>query len=150
MMDGTILPRCCKRQDGIKSRPKFMPSSRFWSRKQRPFIDREYFKFSYGDASRGERIIDSQFATRTKYVSTTMAGSETMFGVNFADGRIKGYGLRSPRTRGDKMVIVPGPTEWVGRFLEVEVRDSNGHTLFADAVGEPSQKAGVPPAAAAV
>ena len=58
-----------------------------------PFID-AIFEFEYGDPSSGERIIDSQFATSTKYVSTTMNGDETMFGVNFADGRIKGYGLR--------------------------------------------------------
>lgn len=57
-----------------------------------PFIDTRDFKFSYGDTSSGERIIDSQFATSTKYVSTTMNGNDTMFGVNFADGRIKGYG----------------------------------------------------------
>ncbi|MBF0468798.1 MAG: DUF1566 domain-containing protein, partial [Desulfamplus sp.] len=38
-----------------------------------------------------ERIIDSQFASATKYASTTMNGSDTVFGVNFADGRIKGY-----------------------------------------------------------
>jgi hypothetical protein len=57
-----------------------------------PFIDTDYFNFEYGDESAGERIIDSQWATSTKYVSTTMNGAETMFGVNFADGRIKGYG----------------------------------------------------------
>lgn len=56
-----------------------------------PFIDSRYFNFSYGDESLGERIIDSQFASSTKYVSTTMNGNETLFGVNFADGRIKGY-----------------------------------------------------------
>lgn len=56
-----------------------------------PFIDASVFNFSYGDPGRGERIIDAQFATCTKYVSTTMGGNETMFGVNFADGRIKGY-----------------------------------------------------------
>ena len=70
--------------------------------KQRPFIDTKYFKFQYGNTARGERIIDSQFATCTRYVSTTMRGDETMFGVNFADGRIKGYGLKSPRTGRDK------------------------------------------------
>jgi hypothetical protein len=69
---------------------------------QRPFLNTKYFKFRYGNPSRGERIIDSQFATCTKYVSTTMRGDETLFGVNFADGRIKGYGLRSPRTGGSK------------------------------------------------
>jgi hypothetical protein len=56
----------------------------------KPFIDAGYFDFSYGLAT-GERIIDSQFATTTLYVDKS---SETkMFGVNFADGRIKGYGL---------------------------------------------------------
>lgn len=55
-----------------------------------PFID-DVFDFEYGDTGSGERIIDSQFATNNKYVSTTMEGADTMFGVNFADGRIKGY-----------------------------------------------------------
>ena len=57
----------------------------------KPFVNNEYFGFVYGDPAKGERVIDSQMATSTKYVSTTMHGSETMFGVNFADGRIKGY-----------------------------------------------------------
>ena len=56
-----------------------------------PFIDTDFFDFGYGDIDAGERIIDAQFATSTLYVSTTMDGNETMFGVNFADGRIKGY-----------------------------------------------------------
>lgn len=56
-----------------------------------PFIDTNYFAFNYGDQNAGERIIDAQFVTSTLYVSTTMNGAETMFGVNFADGRIKGY-----------------------------------------------------------
>ena len=58
-----------------------------------PFINTDYFEFGYGDTSAGERLIDAQYASSTKYVSTTMHGDETMFGVNFADGRIKGYGL---------------------------------------------------------
>jgi hypothetical protein len=56
-----------------------------------PFIDTRYFDFQYGDTGAGERVIDAQFASSTRYVSTTMHGAETMFGVNFADGRIKGY-----------------------------------------------------------
>lgn len=64
-----------------------------------PFIDTTYFKFEYGDTHNGERIIDSQFASSTLYVSTTMKGAKTDFGVNFADGRIKGYGLVDPRGR---------------------------------------------------
>ncbi len=56
-----------------------------------PFIDDETFGFGYGDESAGERIIDAQWASSTMYVSTTMNGNETMFGLNLADGRIKGY-----------------------------------------------------------
>ena len=66
-----------------------------------PFIDTDYFDFEYGDSAAGERIIDSQFVSSTKYVSTPTDGNEMVFGVNFADGRIKGYGLilhGSPKT----------------------------------------------------
>lgn len=56
-----------------------------------PFIDTNYFDFAYGDQNAGERIIDAQMASSNLYVGTTMGGDETMFGVNFADGRIKGY-----------------------------------------------------------
>lgn len=59
-----------------------------------PFINSNYFDFEYGDTSAGERLIDSQFASSTEYVSTTMDGDHTVFGVNFADGRIKGYGTQ--------------------------------------------------------
>lgn len=56
-----------------------------------PFLDTETFEFGYGDTSADERIIDAQWASSTIYVSTTMGGAKTMFGVNLADGRIKGY-----------------------------------------------------------
>ena len=69
-----------------------------------PFIDASFFRFQYGDPSRRERIIDAQYASSTRYASTTMNGMETVFGVNFADGRIKGYGLRTPR--GEKTFYV--------------------------------------------
>jgi hypothetical protein len=59
-----------------------------------PFIDTTYFDFAYGDTTAGERIIDAQYASSTLYVADTANdGGRTMFGVNFADGRIKGYGL---------------------------------------------------------
>jgi hypothetical protein len=67
----------------------------------KPFIDTDYFTFEYGREEEGERIIDSQYASSTKYVSTTMGGNETMFGVNFADGRIKGYPVMD-RRRGEQ------------------------------------------------
>ena len=66
-----------------------------------PFIDTKFIKFTYGDARAGERIIDSQWATSTRYV----ANSNQMFGVNFADGRIKGYGTSLPG-RGEKKFFV--------------------------------------------
>ena len=66
-----------------------------------PFIDTKFFKFAYGNTSAGERIIDSQWATSTRYV----ANSNQMFGVNFADGRIKGYGT-SLSGRGEKKFFV--------------------------------------------
>jgi hypothetical protein len=56
-----------------------------------PFIDTNYFDFEYGDISAGERIIDAQYWSSTEYVGTTMNQDATVFGVNFADGRIKGY-----------------------------------------------------------
>ena len=59
-----------------------------------PFMDTQYFKFAYGDTSAGERVIDAQYASSTLYVSAKT--EKMLFGVNFADGRIKGYGLSMP------------------------------------------------------
>jgi len=56
-----------------------------------PFIDTDYFDFVYGDESAGERIIDAQYWSNTQYVGTVFFGDIAIFGVNFADGRIKGY-----------------------------------------------------------
>ncbi len=56
-----------------------------------PFIDTEYFDFEYG--SNGERPIDTQILSSSIYNSKTMGGAETVFGLNVADGRIKGYGM---------------------------------------------------------
>ncbi|WP_216595937.1 DUF1566 domain-containing protein [Flammeovirga sp. OC4] len=65
-----------------------------------PFIDNSTFEFAYGDVSAGERLIDMQCATTNVYVSKEV---ETLvFGVNFADGRIKGYGTNNPHGSGDK------------------------------------------------
>jgi len=59
-----------------------------------PFIYNAVFGFGYGDTDAGERIIDAQWATTTNYVSTTMYSDVSMFGLNLADGRIKGYGIQ--------------------------------------------------------
>ena len=61
-----------------------------------PFIDTKFFKFAYGDTRAGERVIDSQYASSTKYVGKSARGFDKLFGVNFADGRIKGYDLQMP------------------------------------------------------
>ncbi len=62
-----------------------------------PFINTDYFDFLYGGAD--DRYIDAQWLSCTKYTSTTMGGAETLFGVNFADGRIKGYPIGIPDPR---------------------------------------------------
>jgi Protein of unknown function (DUF1566)/EF hand len=62
-----------------------------------PYINTDVFEFAYGDTKNGERFIDAQYWSSTLYVSTTMGGNKTAFGVNFADGRIKGYPAESIR-----------------------------------------------------
>jgi hypothetical protein len=62
-----------------------------------PYIDTRSFTFEYPDTADGHtRAMDAQYWSATEYVGTTMRGAATVFGVNFADGRIKGY----PRDRG--------------------------------------------------
>ncbi|WP_130470227.1 DUF1566 domain-containing protein [Candidatus Magnetaquicoccus inordinatus] len=61
-----------------------------------PFLNTDYFNFRYGNIRAGERYIDAQWLSSTPYVSTTMRGDKTIFGVNFADGRLKGYGYLPP------------------------------------------------------
>ena len=59
-----------------------------------PFIDVNFFDFAYGDINANERIIDSQYATSSVYVYNTSDLDKKLFGVNFADGRIKGYDMK--------------------------------------------------------
>ncbi len=61
------------------------------ARKPVPYINTKYFDFAFGNESKGERAIDAQYWTSTEYVGLTMRDNATVFGVNFADGRIKGY-----------------------------------------------------------
>lgn len=57
----------------------------------KPFIDTNFFDFGYGDTSVGDRFIDAHIVTTTFYTGKVYKFLQTMFGVNFADGRIKGY-----------------------------------------------------------
>ncbi len=79
------------------------------------FIDTTYFIQLLGDTSLGEREIDAQTWSSTEYVSTTMLNVETVFGVNFIDGRIKGYPKYKPGSNtANKMYfrMVRGNTEY--------------------------------------
>ena len=62
------------------------------------FIDQDYFIQPLGNTSIGEREIDAQTWSSTQYVGRTMNNDETVFGVNFVDGRIKGYPKYKPGT----------------------------------------------------
>lgn len=63
-----------------------------------PYIDTNYFGWTTGNTAIGERVIDAQDWSATKYKGLTMAGDSTVFGVNFVDGRIKGYPQYQPGT----------------------------------------------------
>lgn len=85
----------------------------------KPFLDDNYFAFGYGDTTSGERIIDAQYASSTLYVSTTMGGNQTMFGVNFADGRIKGYPVTpGPMEKSYYVKLVRGPSYGENDFID--------------------------------
>ncbi len=105
----------------------------------RPYIDTRFFDFKFGDTSRGERSIDCQDWSATKYVGTTMGGNETAFGVNFADGRIKAYPTTTRRPgRRDKRYIryVRGnPAYGQNRF-----RDNGDGAVTDEATGLTWQK----------
>jgi hypothetical protein len=97
-----------------------------------PFINTDYFDFLYG--ATGERYIDAQWLSSTKYVSTTLGGAETLFGVNFADGRIKGYGYRHPgRSRDSKKFYV----RYVrgGPYGQNQFKDNGDGTITDHATG---------------
>ncbi|MCP4708196.1 MAG: DUF1566 domain-containing protein, partial [Planctomycetes bacterium] len=50
-----------------------------------------FFDFQYPDTNKGWRIIDAQYRSCSVYKGLTMRGERSVFGFNFADGRIKGY-----------------------------------------------------------
>ena len=62
------------------------------------YIDIIYFEQPFGDILKGERIIDAQTWSSTQYKGLTFKGDSTIFGVNFIDGRIKGYPKYSPES----------------------------------------------------
>jgi len=92
------------------------PSSPTAPRDAVPFIDTDALNFEYGTA---ERFIDAQYVTQTAYRGRAM-GQPAFFGVNFADGRIKGYPQRGRR----------GGEGWYARF--VRGNPDYGRNAFRD------------------
>lgn len=88
----------------------------------KPFIDTQYFDQPLGNTQKGEREIDAQTWSSTEYVGRTMNNDETVFGVNFVDGRIKGYPKYHPRTgKPNKMYfrLVRGNTQYgINQFID--------------------------------
>jgi hypothetical protein len=98
-----------------------------------PFIDTGYFEFGFGDTNAGERIIDAQFASSNLYVSTTGPNKlRTMFGVNLADGRIKGYGIgNTGQMKTFYVLYVRGNTD----YGKNNFSDNNNSTITDSATG---------------
>jgi hypothetical protein len=89
------------------------------------FIDTDYFDQPLGDTTIGEREIDAQTWSSTEYVGTTMRSDATVFGVNFIDGRIKGYPKYNPGSGSANTMyfrMVRGNTEY-GKNIYVDNLD---------------------------
>lgn len=94
-----------------------------------PFLDTSVFDFAYAP---GDRFFDVQLWSSTAYVATTMLNDATVFGVNFADGRIKGYPRYQPGSGGTvpqlmRVRYVRGPAYGVTRITD------NGNGTATDA-----------------
>jgi hypothetical protein len=109
-----------------------------------PFLEANYFDFTYGDVDAGERIIDAQYWSATDYVSTTMINQATVFGVNFADGRIKGYpsynlGLDQETTQFARYVrgsTAYGMNEFITQDPDTVTDQATGLTWMRDDSGQ--------------
>jgi hypothetical protein len=90
------------------------------AQRSRAYIDTAFFAFVWGDVRRGERLIDAQYWSATEYCGKTMQGNPTVFGVNFADGRIKGYPKVSPRGEARHFVryVRGNPAYGVNHFVD--------------------------------
>lgn len=96
----------------------------------KPFINLNYFNFSYGDVSSGDRIIDSQWITTNVYTSKVMRNEECFFGVNFADGRIKCYPTGGRINKGYFIRLVRGNQYGSNDFV-----DNNDGTIADNITG---------------
>ena len=87
---------------------------------EQQYIDTDYFIQPIGDTTKGEREIDAQTWSSTTYTGQTMNNAQTIFGVNFVDGRIKGYPLSKGKTENEMYVrLVRGNSEYgVNSFVD--------------------------------
>lgn len=98
------------------------------------FIDTQYFDQPLGDISKEEREIDAQTWSSTEYVGKTMNNDATVFGVNFVDGRIKGYPKYNPRTKDENKMyfrLVRGNAD----YGKNNFSDNGDETIYDDATG---------------
>jgi hypothetical protein len=78
-----------------------------------PYIDTNTFDFGYGDTQAGERNIDAQFWSSTLYTGKVFGNQTAAFGLNLADGRIKGYPASSGfRTKTCYVYFVRGNSDY--------------------------------------
>ena len=98
-----------------------------------PFLDEKYFQFTWGQVNLGQRIIDSQYASSTLYVNKTWRGFDKLFGVNFADGRIKGYDLTMPGGR--ELAFWVQCARGNPNYGKNDFRDNNDGTITDRATG---------------
>lgn len=84
------------------------------------YIDTDYFIQPLGDTANGEREIDAQTWSSTIYSGKTMNNAQTIFGVNFVDGRIKGYPLYKGKVENEMYFrLVRGNPEYgVNSFID--------------------------------
>jgi hypothetical protein len=96
-----------------------------------PFIDTDYFDFAFGDVEAGERNIDSQFWSSSAYVGTVFDNRSAAFGLNLADGRIKGYPTSGHIVKVNYVYFVRGSTDYgVNHF-----NDNGDGTITDNATG---------------
>ncbi|MAT40073.1 MAG: hypothetical protein CL946_10770 [Ectothiorhodospiraceae bacterium] len=81
-----------------------------------PYIDTEYFDFRFGGTViPSERFIDAQYASDTPYKGFVFENQPALFGLNLADGRIKGY----PQTKAFEVRFVRGnPQYGINDFVD--------------------------------
>lgn len=101
----------------------------------------EVFNFEYPNAP--QRSIDVQYLSSTEYVTKIMQGEDAFFGVNFADGRIKGYPLtedydvlfvRGPKQVDDYELVTEDVVQSIATGLQWTRFDSGGPHDWEDAL----------------